>query len=442
MNSINETGLQNCARKDFVAFEPTALNFVKAAAAWAVDAADGSLTPAASAYVAGVLSTDPDSSGTGTIITDGVLAASDVFIDNSGPGDYYLKNNGMAVKGVPAGMLPVYCGTLTASGNFILRPSAPEFRGHRHTNHQLTGDWTSGNDGYVYDEAGTDTIATNILAAVPRIALSVIKNGELLTADDYDVINGKLVLVHNPGNADIVICTINPLIATDSEVRAISPAAENNIISVGKAYGTVYLDTEFPVVSTENTGTCVTSISKSGISTAPVVHSITAGGGTTITETNGVYTITNTGVGSTYIDFQTINANNVLVGGAATDALITFPAGLADASFIGIARIPAADQSWSIKVFLWITGDTLTYASALSGVVKIQSASEAGVPIVTTGTSVSFTIPSGTINNNNLYELRCTETLTAAPNSLVTVVISANTPSSAIQVNAAGVCLL
>lgn len=444
MNSINETGLQNCAKGDFVAYDQTTNSYVRGAAAWKVDANDGSLSPAYSAYVIGVLTSTPDASGIGIITTDGTLTASDVNIDNTGAGDYYLKNNGQAVLGVPEGMLPVYCGTLTASGNFVLKPAAPEYRGHRHTNYELTGTWTaqtSGDMHYVYDAAGYDYTATNLLSAVPSTALTVVKNGELLEQSEYAVIDGELFLAQNPGNATIVICTINPLIATDSEVRAVAPVAGNSIVLVSKAYGTIYLDTDFPITTTDaNNGTCITDISNSGISTGSVVNTINGGGGIDVTISGGTATVSSPIVANTLVDFQTVNASNVLIGNTADGALITFPQGL-NSSVLCLARVPhRGSGTWTVTVFLWLIGQSAGYVGALSGNLKIQTASAAGDALVTTANTISFNNVTGA-SDNKVYQVLSGEITEVSPNSLITVEISATAPGADIKVLTAGIKL-
>ena len=434
MNTITETGLQNCAKGDFVAYDPTIGAFVKAAAAWRISGDDNSLCPAYSAYVVGVLTSDPDTSGSGIVTTDGGLTSADVNIVNSGPGDYYLKNNGQAVNGVPEGMLPVYCGTLTASGNFILRPVAPEYRGHRHTNHKLTGEWTSAGGWYIYDELGVDGTAANILASVPKVALSVVENGALLDEDGYDVVNGSLRLASNPANKDVVICTINPLIATDSEVRAIAPANGNNILKVSKAYGTVYLDTDFiQTVSEEHGGVCITGIDRAGITTDSVINTIIGNGGVNVEINNGTATITGD-ITYTRIDFQTVNANNVLIGNSNSDAYITFPAGI-QSSVIGTARLPYKQSgTWTVTLFLWIVGGN---ASSLSATVTGYQPSNT-VITPTTQATLAFGTASGS-DISTVYEVVSTTTYTGYPDGIVTAVINAASPANAVKIKALGI---
>ena len=450
---INETKLQDCAWKQFVAFDPSTNKFAPAAAYWTINASDGSVRPSPLAYVVGVLNSVPDASGNGTILTDGVINVSSISIEDNGPGDYYLHNNGTVVKGVPAGLLPVYCGTLTDSGNFILRPSAPEYEGHRHTRYQLTEGFSQSSDvadmSYVYN-GDDDATFNNIISAIPLIALSVIKNGVMLNTDAYAVVNNKLYLSTYVSTDVVEICTINPLIATNSEVRAIAPATGNNIISVSKAYGTVYLDTVFPRLATDGelTGNCVTAINKGGIAIAPVVHQLTAGGGIDIVPMvsgnntiPGSYRIDNSYIAATLIDFQTINANNVLIGGTATDAIITFPAGLYS-SFVGIARVPytVSASGWPIKVFLWVSGPGAAAVDRLSGSVKTQTAATTGSPI-TQASNISFEAPASS-TTEYVYLVTCTQTtLTAPSNALVSVFIEADFPETQIQLLAAGIVL-
>ena len=423
--TISDTGFTGCVRGQLVAHVNG--KYTPAYAAWE-RLADGSLRPSASSYVCGILITSPDVSGNGTLLTFGTVtdpSILSVIFGTSAPaeGGYYLTTDGKVSAGVIPGLLPVYCGTVTASGKFIFRPAAPEYGGHRHTNYPLSGALFSGSQ---YDPNRTDTTFTQMLNGLPPQALTVLSGGVLLkggseneAGTDYYTSGGFLFISGASVNAEgYTVCGVNPLIGTNPEIRAIAPAAGNSTTQVTQLYGTVYIDNDYPEANTVSSGgRCVAEISKAGVTYAPVVNEIRKAGGIDIKNNGGIVTISDRAVAQ-YIDFQTINANNVLVGATTEDVLLTFPSGVA-ASVLGVCRLPALSEGqWKFQVFAW--PNTSTTLNINASVKTITAPTAVGEP-VTSSTS------GGTVNDTVFY---------ASGGALVHTVLSTNAGA---QVVAAGV---
>ena len=470
---IQDIGFQNIpgSAGPLVAYDAAANQYIPAAATWTISNTDGAIIPSNSAYVSGiVLPADVGQglSGERRVLLSGVINSTDPVFANlfaSGeriPGEYFLKDNGELVLGAPEGMLPVYCGYLTASGNFIFRPQAPDYRGHHHTAYKLDNDlWTTSGSGYTYADVTTadntqtvnDATALQILTALPVSAVSLVKDSTILQrGTDYTISDdGTLWLASSAysASANYYLCGLYPLVTTDADIRSIALASGNNTISITKAYGTVYLDNTYPVISSSNaTGTCISEITKSGIKTAPVVNSIIAGAGTSITGNNGTYTISNTLIASTLIDFQTISANNVLIGGNSTDALITFPAATGS-SIIGIARIPAASGDLSFKVFLYVDSASAALLSTTNptcSVVKIhRNTGDTNTNILTKSAAESGYFEAQSTPGSGDFGVCALTTAeyTANGNDLITVTISCSSAlSTSLKVYAAGILLV
>ena len=408
----------NCAglvKGQLVAFSGG--NFIAAQPTWEIEDATGRPTPSAAAYVVGMLYESPDANGTARILVSGVIT--DVsLIPQGANGPYYLNSDGALQAGVPNGVLPVFCGYKPQADVFIFRPAAPEYTGHRHIEYTLSGGvFTSGANTYNFS---SDSICTALLTAMPADTVVAVANNQVT---GISVSGSLLTFTDIPSSTTISsgarIFATNSLVSTDSEVRAVAPAAGNSTLKVTKAFGTVYIDTDYPTTPTTNGGVCVAGISRDGITTAPVVNQLTGAGNITITNSSGIYTISDIPAGS-YLDFQTINANNVLVGANATDALLTFPEGVS-ASVLGVCRLPALTSgAWQFKVFAWPTS---------SGGAGLNAAVNMLIPPANLG-DVPTTVSSGGVVNST--------TFVGSGGALVQAVLST---SAGAQLSAAGVYL-
>ena len=262
---INVIGLVGVSKGQVVAFNPATNQYIPAQPNWA--SIDNTIVPAPAAYVAGIVYNNPDISGNGQLLINGVMTGTDLNI--AAPGEYYLAPNGGLSLGVPAGVMPIYCGLLTSDGNFIFRPDSPAYDGHRHTQYTLSGgSWTNN----VYND-DNDTTCQQILAGFPLTSIWVMCDGVF---KGNAVVNSarKLVVDSTTHNVVTLFCT-NPIATVNPEVTAVAPAVGNDVVKATRAFGTVYLDTEYPNTDESNfTGTCITSIDRTGITTAPVVHQL------------------------------------------------------------------------------------------------------------------------------------------------------------------------
>ena len=408
-------GCAGLSKGTVVAFDGT--KFAAAEPVWTIDPSSGRTIPSPLSYVVGILTSDVAADGTADLLVSGIINITESSNDNeSGP--VYLTSGGGLARGVPTGVLPVCCGYRIENDRLIFRPCAPDYTGHRHTEYTLSvGSWST--NVYTYTN---DTTCAAILAAVPTNSIVCIADG-VIRNFTVDAANKTLTISGiSASPTEVKLFATTSLVSNDAEVRAIAPADGNNLLKVTKAFGTVYLDTELtPVASGNNNGTCVASITRSGIQTADVVNTLTAGGHISITGTNGNYTISDEAVGA-YLDFQTINANNVLVGATANDAILTFPAGISS-SVLGIVRLPtlSVGKVWSFRVFVWTTSGS---TAGLTADVKIQTPPTApgqALPVATTKEGV-------TIN---------TGVLTASGNSLIQITLAST--GTQVQVIAAGV---
>ena len=435
---ITTANTQGATIGTVVAFDPSQNLFVPAQPRWKRDLLTSRIIPDPLAYIAGIVYSTPDASGVASLLLTGAVEPGAMGQDfPSANGEYYLGPDGTLVESaaLSAGSFPIYCG-YCVGGTFIFRPDSPAYAGHQHTQYTLSGgSWSGSNGVWTYDYTN-DTTCAQILNSLPLTSIVAICDNMLiknLTVSDSSI-------VFNTGaetQPTVSLYGINPFSTIVPEVTSIAPAQGNTVLKVTQAYGTVYLDTDFATTGTtfeQYTGTCITNFSRSGVSTGPVVQEILPGAGVDIVPNSdypGSYTI-NASWLSKYIDMQTINANNVLVGSTATDALITFPAGI-NSTLIGVVRVPASENDWTINVFAWM----LDAGGSLTGSILIQPP-PSGSAAVSTTTSISL---SGSGNVGSITEALSADTYTVPGDSLVTITLNATAPGIPIQLRALGVKL-
>jgi hypothetical protein len=248
--------------------------------------------------------------------------------------------------------------------------------------------------------------------------------------------SGQLQIQSDTAPTSVTLFCTSPIATVNPEITAITPANGNEILQLSRAFGTVYVDTEYPVVSTTPTGTCITGISKSGIGTAPVIHSLTGALGVTVTGSNGELTVSNNFY-SAYIDAQTLNANNVLIGsGEANDPLITFPAGIAS-SIVCIARLPhRQSDTWSFQVFVWETGGGASLTGSSMRILTPGSTSS-----ISSDSTSTFTIPAA--SGSGIFEcLSNADAFTGGADALITFKLTCSNPANAVNIHAVGIKLV
>ena len=265
-----------------------------------------------------------------------------------------------------------------------------------------------------------------------------------LTAGPYFLASGGSLVNTPPDGALAIYCgyktntgwfIFNPTAPspniTDQTVAApvasIIPGPGINASTISR---TVTLSTIISGATVSSGGVAVAAISNGAAVTCPVVNSITAGPGIAVNTTSGGAVISATGVAN-HLDFQIINANNVLIGGGYNDATITFPNNISGAAVVGTVRLPESLPSGG-QIFAWIsdTSEDLTVSGAI---------------IYSVSGGLSSAIFSGTISAGGsigtLSELTTGNVIGSAYNGgLVRVSISpVNTPTTDIHIIAAGV---
>jgi len=174
-------------------------------------------------------------------------------------------------------------------------------------------------------------------------------------------------------------------------------------------------------------GMAVARIENGQLVTTPVINGFSSTGlGVDINVDNGIATIEATGL-SHYLDLQTINANNVLIGGAINDSLITFPAGIAS-SIIGLVRLPHQIPAEGIRLFVWAIGSVSGLSAAITPI-------RYGEP--------QTTISGITFSNNptapSTKELWSALQSTVRGDDLLRIVFSVSGAASAVSLQALGV---
>ena len=443
ITTIKNIGV-NCVVGMLLAYDSSANQYIPANPAWVIDALTGGIKPAESAYIVGLL-LSKNADNTGTLLTRGVVTDSvkiNYLTGSGASGSYYLVNGGTAVNVLPAGTLPVYCGTKIDANTFFLNPAPPVYGGHSHDLCLLDasqGTWT--NSGTVYTASST-SIASQIMVGVPTESIAVIHNGALLlSGTDYSLSSNTLTLSGGLTSVgSYQLSPINRLIATDPEVRAIAPAADNDVLKTSKSFGTVYLDTNFTPVSTgQLPGTAVVGITNAGVSTGPVVQTLDQGTGISINSNGSGGYIINNDVYGDYLDLQIINAHNVLIGNGVTDNLVTFPAGI-NSDITGLIRLPGERGGRVVRAFAWMVGA----GGGLQGSMTVQMVPGTSES-VTPGGEITLNAPAGA-GANSVSEVitsgAALVTSSGYDNALTMISISATTPATAIQVKAIGLKLI
>lgn len=172
-------------------------------------------------------------------------------------------------------------------------------------------------------------------------------------------------------------------------------------------------------------GRAVSTITSGGLIETNVVNQLNDGLGVDITQTApGVFSIAANGL-SRYLDMQTINANNVLIGGGINDSLVTFPAGIVS-SIVGLVRLPHAVPAEGIKLFVWLKSSSTNIGNLSAAVTPIrQGAAQETI------NSISFEQATGAeFTSDNII---------TTGDDLLRIVFTANSPASAISLQALGV---
>lgn len=454
----------DCQKGMLIAYDDTTGRYIPAAAQWASEpAADGSMVPAASAYVAGVLLTDVGENTNGTLLRRGVISDPDLIqrmVPNKVAGRYFLTTNGKASNSNSfTANLPVFCFTYTTSGKLLLDPGLPETRGHSHTALTLnSANWrsvTSGSGGFPagakFYYPDTNDAPVRALLQSNTTGLSFTYKGAEQPDSMWGVYNNTLYVNFTISTSDVcMLHGITPYMGTDPEVRAIAVEDGNALLTANKVAGTVILGMDFSV-SEENdyTGIGVTSFNKSGVKTGPIVQELYAGAGIAINpRTNasgetipGCLEISSSTSAQSLIDMMLVNADGAMLGGAPSNVCYVLPAGI-NSSISGTVRIPYHESSnQQGKVVLWLKGN----GSAINGIrgsVTIQRPPAAGNPVsIAAETEFIFSNISSS-SPQSLYYLESDALSNLPSNGLLVLKIAAANPTANISIMTIGLQLV
>lgn len=400
--TVTDIGFSDsCEKGMLVAFDTVTNTYIPASVAWKDDLYSNTL-PSDSSYVIGVLISLVYTavSKQGTILLSGVIKDTSIidllFSDlDKVPGKYFLAYEGKMQKTEEEITLPVYCGTLTATGSFILRPQVPDFRTHSHTKYILEGAWTEVGSGFVY--TSKDATFNYILENSSGIAL--IYNGYNLTENlNFEVLEGVLTVYSTPkitSPEEVIVYTTQPYMGVVAGINALTTTSDSSLIKVTQVGQTAVIDLNIVEESSEGDGYCVSSISKSKVYKAPVIHSITPGAGLSIKETSsGKLTIDVTSRTKDFIPLNIANVNNVLVAEDTTNSRIyyKFPGGIS-ASLLGSLVLPAKDTTTTGRISIWadssVSNLTCNYSIQPPPTLDTNSIVSSHVDTLTSSTSSS-----------------------------------------------------
>ena len=454
----------DCTKGMLIAYDGASGRYIPASAQWQSEpAADGSMLPADSAYVVGVLITDVSDDTSGTLFRRGVIQDPDLIqrmVPNKVAGRYFLTTNGSAASSTTfTANLPVFCFTYTTSGKILFDPAMPETRGHTHTALTLSGaNWrsvTSGSGGFPsgakFYYRDTNDAPVRALLQSQTTGLSFTYKGVEQSSDAWGVYNNTLYINFTIGATDVcMLHGITPYLGTDPEVRAVAVEEGNTLLTANKVAGTVILGFDVAATSSnEYTGIGITSFDKSGIKTGPMVQELYAGTGIALKpHTNdagetvpGCLEISSSTALQSLIDMMLVNADGALLGGAPHNICYVLPASI-NSSITGTIRIPYHESSnQQGKIVVWIKGNG-SAINGLRGSVTVQQAPTATTP-VSIATATEFIFDSiGSSSPQNLYYLE-SDVLSSLPsNGLLIVKIAAYNPTAGIPIMTVGLQLI
>lgn len=405
---------------------------------------DGSVAPADSSYVIGILITDVVD-GYGTILAHGwssdlelisiVTGGKSSVEDPTGlNGAYYLYDDGEARKGEAADFdLPVYCFTYTGTGKLIVNPRVPEFTGHSHSKFIFTNNWEKvglvdlptsvadaiGDSGEVFCKYSVDLDDTGSLK---RMLLECVSSKAMLTNDGVAVNStdwaftkdAVYVAFDTTVSSEIVLYTIAPLIGVEPLVRTLSVVGDSKIIQTNRDSGYVSLMFNDNTTALDSyTGSAIGAISNGdGIQTTPVVHTLGAGIGIHIThavdaqgrDVPGVFVIHSTDRSCNQIDMNVCNLDGVLFGTDIDKVSYKFSAGMTS-SLYGVFRVPRHDSNtqYTGKINVIVKGNGGTVSDGTVAVTTIPMPSSDNP--VTAYTNAEYTLTGLTSSALEKYYL-------------------------------------
>ena len=377
----------DCKKGMMLAYDPKKGTYIPAVPAYdGVVRADGSLAPAASSYVAGVLVSDI-SNGIGTIMANGwtsdTALIADIVGNSASSGLYYLSETdpGRLVEGGSNTTvnIPVYCCTLVRSTKpsqniLIVNPKSPEYTGHSHGSVALTDEdaWSIANDKSSYTSSATEFVS--LINSYNGHNLTLTNNGSIVTPGTWSVnVEEQTVNLTTKKNAEdyYVLHGIIALQGKDPLVHSVEVSSKNALISTNNAYGNVLISTDFKAKGNNvYSGHAISDIDETaGVQKCPVVHSIQAGPGIVlsneINEANqpvtNSFVISSSAICKNQIDMQISNLDGVLFGTDKDKVCYLFPSGVESALY-GSFRIPhfeSGDFKAQLNLLIKGTGESV-----------------------------------------------------------------------------------
>lgn len=442
---FSDIGLNGCKKGQFVAYSTKQQKYVPAQPIWNTY----NELPTDESCVIGLVISDI-TDGQGTILTSGIIRNSELLshIMNNKlniPGNYYLKADGYVTSNINELNFPIHCGTLTASGCFVLGIQVPDFRTHNHTNYTLLPDgWSSiriapaaisipTGSVYYYNPEKDPSIA-NILRTYVS-GLSLVVNGQVLNEyKDYIIQDGYIWL--KKSYTDTINGTIyatNPFMGITPWLTSMATAEDEHIINIKNIGTTAILSTSFEhTYSTNKTGYAVTAISNKGVELSPVVTSITGGVGINVQkEDNGSYKLSALPLTTQYVEMNILNGNGIIFGGDES-CLFKFPANRSS-SIIGTVRTPNVSDKFNAKIFMYI--DDTNASTPIKSNIFVMSLPDINGNITTSSFNTNMTPTPGTGTIHACFS----GVFTSSAGDLLNVTISVPQSPSTLFVRAVGV---
>ena len=460
---LQDSGFSGSCHKGTLVAQNSSGVYVPAEAVWDSDVvrSDGSWVPSYSAYVKGVLITEPVN-GYATILCNGWSNDPDLLdsleIDeDEGVGDYFLTTGGKATRGdLESREMRVYCYSVLGSGKIFVKPEPPEYAGHSHNHVLITTTWVAANQatGVTLPEAAN--YATDLSASVNLNALitanpnhtCLVKNGEEVMEGTWGIVDTWLYITFNLEVNDVFsLHAITPLTANEPIVRSVQKTRDNSLLDISSTGGKVFIGiNNTPTDTNAYTGTGVVSLDSTGIKTGPVVQELKAGPGislsgytdpSTHTPVLGTVTVTATQFAGTMIDMNVCNLDRVVMGTSFNGISYVFPQG-ATSLLIGTMRVPHFESNTvgGKLVFVFLGG-----ASGLTAYVTVQPTPTSAAPTLV-ATPIERTIPATSGSDNYCYRSEVDlGTDIMQSDALLILKISAASPAQAITLLSASLTL-
>lgn len=458
----------DCTKGTIVAYDDALGIYVPAEARWSKNyRQDGSVIPATSSYVVGVLISEVVNNS-GTVLCNGWTRDEELITLLTGgvSGEYYLDAQGVAKPGrVKTTSIPVYCFSYRKSANagdiglLVFNPQPPEYAGHSHGKYALPGD--------MWNVSSTEStiIITNASVAFDALrrgnpaSVCLVKNGvsissdlwSISTTDTEAIITAKFTVLSTD---EIVIHTITPFTAEEPIVRSVNVAKSCNILSAESNSGNVRIAlNEAAITRGLYTGSGVVGIDNNNIKCGPVVQQLHAGAGIRLSQyindnnqtVPGSFIVSSEEQDLQERDMMLCNLNGVVLGSTTNATSYVFPKGL-NSSMHGTIRAPFipkaldpvtgeyVDRPVDARINLLVRGTTASADSLSLTVNRIRKPAD-GDTVGTVANSPTAYKLNGTVGDeqSRVYLLSAAINNVSSCDYLVCTV-AASDPSAAIEI--------